>query len=81
MGYTIDEMTIVNNLMKFVQSEDFAKGYNNRPFTLMVSFELGTVAHSLITDVLKPLKGTIVCNPAVVSEKVKPVLRDVFKVY
>ena len=74
-----NELTIVNNIIKFTQHQDFVKQFNNKPFTLVIPFELDTPSQALVNDVLKLFNARISYNQELVFEKVKPVLNTIFK--
>ena len=76
----ISELKIVNHIIGLTQSKDFAGRFENKPLTLMLPFEEGTVPHDLVSDVLKIFKGTVVYDPDTVSKKMQPVLSTAFGV-
>lgn len=75
----IDELSIINNIIRLTQNKDFAGRFNNKPLTLMLPFEKGVVPHDLITEVLKIFKCSVVYDPDTVSEKMKPVVDFVMR--
>jgi len=75
-----NELTIVNNIIKFTQHQDFVKQFNNKPFTLVIPFELDTQAESLVNDVLKLFNARVSYNQELVFDKVKPILNTIFKI-
>lgn len=78
MEKDISELTIINKIMALTQDKDFARRYQNKPLTLMLPFEEGTVPHDLITEVLKIFKGKVIYDQDTVLEKTRPVLEVAF---
>lgn len=76
----LNERSIIDNIIAFTQNKDFAGRFENKPLTLMLPFEKGTVPHDLVTDVLKLFKGSAVYDPETVLKKMQPVLETAFGV-
>lgn len=74
----LSERSIIDNIIAFTQNKDFAGRFDNKPLTLMLPFEKGTIPHDLVADILKVFKGTVVYDPDTVFEKMQPVLNDTF---